>query len=93
MQDIQPVLNSSLFKGGADDRLGFLLDAMQVIQTDKALGVDLVYIFRAGGTGGKPTILGDNLETANCGIVARRPGEPGQNFLICQGRGLYILRG
>src|SRR6266516_6423284 len=52
-------------QGRAGDRLRFLLDASQVVAPTKALGVELVDVFRAGRTHRKPALSGDDLQAAD----------------------------
>ena len=59
----------------------------------KALGVNLVDVLCARRPGCKPAIFGHHLETADGSIVARRPGEPGQDGLSGQFAGCHHLWG
>ncbi len=56
----------------------------------EALGVDLVDVLRAGGSGCKPAVLGDDLDTADGSVVAGRAGQNGRDRLARELRGLDL---
>src|SRR6185312_7513193 len=56
---------------GAHNLLGLLQDALQVRGVAKALGVDLVDILGARGSGGEPAVGGLHLQPADRCIVTR----------------------
>ena len=90
------LLTGSSGKGGFDDLLGLALDALQVVRTAEALRVDFVNIFRAGRACREPAVVGDDLEAADGGPVARRrrqlgdDGIPGSNAGNANWRGREI---
>ncbi len=47
----------------------------------EAFGIHLVNVLRAGGTGGEPAVLGDDLESANGSVVLGRAGELGDDLV------------
>src|SRR5207249_10464903 len=54
------------------DSLCFYLDAAQMIEVATTLGVNLVNVFGAGRTRGKPSVLRNHLDAANGIAIARR---------------------
>ncbi len=58
----------------------------------EALHIDLVDGLGAGGARREPAVLGDNLETTDGGIVARRLGQLGDDGLTRQSGGFYQCR-
>ncbi len=59
------------------DRLRFLLDALQVVAAAKTFGIQLVDLLRARRARGEPALRGDNLQSADGRAVAGRTGEHG----------------
>ena len=55
--------------------LGLLLDLPQVTFTAEALGIDLVNILRAGRPRGKPSVLGNHLNSTERKTVPRSGGK------------------
>lgn len=54
----------------ADQRHRLLLQTLQVLRADVGLGVDLVDILCAGGTGCKPALVGGHFQAADRGLMA-----------------------
>ena len=65
--------------GLGDQRFGFGLDLFEVGFAQEAFGVDLVYVFCAGGAGGEPAVFGGDFEAADGGVVAGGFGEDGRD--------------
>src|ERR1700685_2434908 len=59
----------------ADHALRFLLNPLQLLMAAKTLGVNLVNIFRAGGTGSEPAVLRDHLNASDGIAIARSRGK------------------
>jgi hypothetical protein len=57
------------------DVLGLLLDLPQVTFTAETLGIDLVNILRAGRPRGKPSVLGNHLDSTERKTVPRSCGK------------------
>jgi hypothetical protein len=55
--------------------LGLLLDLPQVTFTAETLGIDLVNILRAGRPRGKPSVLGNHLDSTERKTVPRSGGK------------------
>jgi hypothetical protein len=70
----------------SDYRLRFLLDSRQMIAIPKTLGVDLVYVFRAGWAGREPSVAGNNFDTSNWMPVARGQSQHFLDFLSGEAR-------
>lgn len=87
-----PVLDACFGQRSRDDLLGLLLDEVEVRVALEALHIDLVDGLGAGGARREPAVLGDNLETTDGGIVARRLGQLGDDGLTRQGGGFYQCR-
>src|SRR6185503_424815 len=83
MTTVFPPLHPSLRSGQAlppsqslrNYRLRLLLDPLQVVPPDIALGVELVDLLGSGWAGREPSLLRDHLEAADRGPVARRTGQ------------------
>jgi hypothetical protein len=61
-------------KHAAHDGYGFFLNPSQMPLTQEALRIDLVNVFRARRTGGKPSVRGNDFESPDVGIIAGRTG-------------------
>src|SRR5580698_11112553 len=76
----------------ADEPLGLLQYAGEVLRTAEALGIDLVDVLRARWPGGEPAALRGNLESADRRAVARGPRDAGHDFFARELRLLHLLR-
>jgi len=74
------------------DRLGFTDNGFQMPLIAEAFGVNLVNIFRAGGTGGEPAGGGGDFQTADGRAIARGARQLGGDRLTRQVRLFYCLR-
>src|ERR1700732_5193524 len=66
--------------------LGLLLDLPQVTFTAETLGIDLVNILRAGRPRGKPSVLGNHLDSTERQTVPRRCGKRRSMCRACKFR-------
>src|SRR5690625_2407950 len=80
-------------QGRVDDFPGLFLHLLQVCLGNEGFGVDLVYVFRAGGAGGEPRVIARDLQTADRGAVPRGFGELRRDVIAGEGGGGDGLRG
>ena len=79
-------------QGLVHDLLGLSHNRGEMCRILEALGVDLVDVLRARGTGREPTTVGDNLEAADRCIVPRGRRELLPDWFASQLRGLDRVR-
>ncbi len=70
----------------AHDLLRLAHDGVEVGLVLEAFRVDLVNVFRAGGSGREPPAGGYNLQAADRGVVARGVGQLGRDWFAGQFR-------
>ena len=63
------------------NHLRFGLDFLKMLLPLEALGIELVDVFRPGRSGCEPSVLGDDLESADRRLVGRRVREFGSDWL------------
>ena len=79
-------------QGVADNRLGFLQDAAQMIRSLETLRINLVNVFRPGRTRREPAARGRHFQPADGSAVARRLGKDSLDFFARQFGDLDLLR-
>jgi hypothetical protein len=65
---------------------------LKVIATGEALRVDFVDLFGAGGPGREPAALGDHLDAADRGTIARRLVEDAFDLFAGEFAGAELFR-
>ena len=83
---------SRLTERAADHCLRLGDDLVQVFLAPEALGIDLVDRLCTGGAGGKPAVLGHDLEATDRRIVAGSSGEDLQDRFTRQLPGRHLFR-
>ena len=68
----------------ADQALGLLDNRLEMPGIAEALGVNLVNILGARGTCGEPAAGRDHFQAANRSVIARSPGQLGDDFFAGQ---------